>query len=67
MVDTSKYLITQTFHKSGIYEDGSMAGSVTNAVIIKLETQRLMRLGTIMESSLDRGVSMRSVHGMDAS
>ena len=54
MVNTSKYLITQAVTRAGFYEDGPMEISVTKAVTIKLETQRSMRLGTIVEILLDR-------------
>ena len=54
MVDTSKHLLTQPIARAGFYEDDSMTKSVTSAITIELEKQRLVRMGTIVESSLGR-------------
>ena len=54
VIDASKHLLTQPIVRAGFYEDGSMAKSVTSAITINLEKQRLMRMGTIVESSLGR-------------
>ena len=55
VIDTSHYLIKQPVTRADFYEDGSMDGSGTNAIMIKLEKQRSIHLRTIIESSLDKG------------
>jgi hypothetical protein len=54
VIDTSKHLLTQPVARAGFYEDGSMAKSMTSAITIELEKQRLMRMGSIVETSLGR-------------
>ena len=54
VIDTSKHPLAQPIVRAGFYEDSSMAKSVTSAITIELEKQSLMRMSSIVESSLGR-------------
>ena len=54
VIDSTKHLLTQPVARAGFYEDGTMAKSVTSAITIELEKQRLVRMSSIVESSLGR-------------
>jgi len=52
---TSKYLLRQEVTCAGFYEDGTITGSVTNAVTNELEKCRWLHLGQELKVSLNKG------------
>ena len=48
VVNTSKHLLTQPIARAGFYEDGSTVKSMTSAITIELEKQRLMHVSLIV-------------------
>ena len=63
MINTSNHLLIKPDKKVGFYTDGSMAKSVTNAITIELEKQRLMRMDILVKSSLRRDDYEKSTWG----
>ena len=53
-LNDTNLLLTQEVERAGIYSNGTIAGSVTDAVTRELESARSKRLGKRIESELER-------------
>ena len=53
-IDTSNYLLRQEVGAAGFYRDGTIAGSVTNVLLMELEKCRGRQLSLDFKTTLDK-------------